>query len=128
MSCIVCGAYLSIITERIEIEYPGALLVVFIALASSIILPLRPCSLAVQQMAYGLIAQAPTSPDFHLCHPFYNEVQGIELPILMSDCLRAEAKISRSNEPESYYWWHLHDGHPDPEPRIYLPRAHRYGR
>ena len=82
-------------------------------------------------MAYDLIAQAPTSPDFHLCHPYYNEVNdGIQQPILMSDCLRAEAWIPRSNESESYYWQQLEsdDDNPDPESRIFLPRAHRYGR
>lgn len=82
-------------------------------------------------MAYRLIAQAPTSPDFHLCHPYYNEVNDIRLePILMSDCLRAEAQIERSNEPVPYYWWQLEsdDDNPDPDQRIFLPRAYRHGR
>ena len=78
-------------------------------------------------MANGLIAQAPTEPDFHLCHPYYNNINNDRLhPILMSDCLRAEAQIPRSNEAESYYWWQIDD--PDPDTRLFLPRVYRHGR
>ncbi|CAF9915290.1 MAG: hypothetical protein HETSPECPRED_002351, partial [Heterodermia speciosa] len=54
-------------------------------------------------MTDQLISKAPTPPDFHFCHPFYNYEVDRYGPLLMRDCLDAEDLMEGGDAPTLYY-------------------------